>query len=84
MTWLLNWRVNTTTDKVIVEVNAGKSLSRKRQIQSLDGYVYQDRNQIIEEVAKEVEKLTGFGKDTIDSLTVYIRNMKNERKDRAG
>lgn len=76
------------TDKspnLIVKVNGGKSLNRKRQIQSLDGhYVYQDRNQIIEEVAKEVEKLTGFGKDTIDSLTVYIRNMKNERKDRAG
>ena len=66
------------TDKVIVEVNAGKSLNRKRQIQSLDGhYVYQDRNQIIEEVALEVEKMQkGFGKDTIDSLTVYIRNMK--------
>jgi hypothetical protein len=64
------------TDKVIVEVNAGKSLNRKRQIQSLDGYVYQDRNQVIEEVAKEVEKMQGFGKDTIDSLTIYIRNMK--------
>ena len=65
------------TDKVIVEVNAVKSLSRKRQIQSLDGhYVYQDRNQIIEEVAKEIEKMQGFGKDTIDSLTIYIRNMK--------
>ena len=72
------------TDKVIVEVNAGKSLNRKRQIQSLDGYVYQDRNQVIEEVAKEIEKMQGFGKDTIDSLTVYIRNMKNEREDRAG
>ena len=34
------------------------------------------RNQVIEEVAKEVEKLTGFGKDTIDSLAVYIREMK--------
>jgi hypothetical protein len=64
--------------KLIVKVNAGKSLNRKRQIQSLDGhYVYQDRNQIIEEVALEVEKMQkGFGKDTIDSLTVYIRNMK--------
>jgi len=63
--------------KLIVEVNAGKSLSRKRQIQSLDGYVYQDRNQVIEEVALEVEKMQkGFGKDTIDSLTIYIRNMK--------
>ena len=34
------------------------------------------RNQVIEEVALEVEKLTGFGKDTVDSLAIYIREMK--------
>jgi len=34
------------------------------------------RNQVIEEVALHIEKLKGFGKDTIDSLTVYIREMK--------
>jgi hypothetical protein len=34
------------------------------------------RNQVIEEVAREVEKMTGFGQDTIDSLTIYIRGMK--------
>jgi len=62
--------------KLIVKVNAGKSLNRKRQIQSVDSHVYQDRNQVIEEVAKEIEKMQGFGKDTIDSLTIYIRNMK--------
>jgi flagellar biosynthesis chaperone FliJ len=62
--------------KLIVKVSSSKSLNRKRQIQSVDSHVYQDRNQVIEEVAKEVEKLTGFGKDTIDSLTIYIRNMK--------
>lgn len=62
--------------KSIVQVETGKSLNRKRQIQSLDGYVYQDRNQVIEEVAKEIENMQGFGKDTIDSLTIYIRNMK--------
>ena len=62
--------------KSIVQVETGKSLNRKRQIQSLDGHVYQDRNQVIEEVAKEIENMQGFGKDTIDSLTIYIRNMK--------
>ena len=62
--------------KLIVQVETSKSLNRKRQIQSLDGHVYQDRNQVIEEVALEVEKMQGFGKDTIDSLTIYIRNMK--------
>lgn len=34
------------------------------------------RNQVIEEVAKEIEKFTAFGQDTIDSLAIYIRGMK--------
>ena len=34
------------------------------------------RNTVIEEVAAEIEKMTGFGADTIDSLAVYIREMK--------
>lgn len=34
------------------------------------------RNDTIEEVAKEIEKMTAFGGDTIASFTVYIRNMK--------
>ena len=34
------------------------------------------RNLVIEEVALHVEKLKGFGKDTTDSLAVYIREMK--------
>ena len=52
-----------------------QSLWRKRAVQeaiSTNPY----RNQVIEEVAVEVEKLTSFGKDTIDSLTIYIRNLK--------
>ena len=34
------------------------------------------RNQVLEEVAKEIQKMTAFGPDTIDSFTVYIRSMK--------
>lgn len=34
------------------------------------------RNQVIEEVAQHVEKLTGFGKDTVSGLAIYIREMK--------
>jgi phosphoribosylformylglycinamidine (FGAM) synthase PurS component len=37
------------------------------------------RNTVIEEVAVEIEKMTGFGADTVDSLTVYIRGMKNDK-----
>ena len=36
----------------------------------------QTRNQVIEEVAQHIEKLTGFGKDTISSFAIYIRGMK--------
>jgi hypothetical protein len=34
------------------------------------------RNQVLEEVAKEIEKMTVFGKDTISSFTIVIRSMK--------
>lgn len=34
------------------------------------------RNQVIEEVAQHIEKLTGFGQDTVSSLAIYIREMK--------
>jgi len=35
-----------------------------------------NRNRIIEEVAQHIEKLTGFGQDTISSFAIYIRRMK--------
>ena len=31
---------------------------------------------VIEEVAQHVEKLTGFGADTVSGLAIYIREMK--------
>jgi hypothetical protein len=34
------------------------------------------RNNAIEEVAKEIEKMTAFGQDTIASFAIYIRDMK--------
>ena len=34
------------------------------------------RNEAIEEVAQHIEKLTGFGQDTINSFAIYIRGMK--------
>jgi hypothetical protein len=35
-----------------------------------------DRNEVLEEVAKEIEKMKAFGQDTIASFAVHIRNMK--------
>jgi len=34
------------------------------------------RDQVIEEVAQAIEKMEGFGKDTIHSFAIYIRSMK--------
>jgi hypothetical protein len=35
------------------------------------------RNQVLDEVAAEIQKMTAFGQDTLDSFSVYIRNMKS-------
>ena len=34
------------------------------------------RNGVIDEVAQHIEKLKGFGQDTVSSLAIYIREMK--------
>ena len=34
------------------------------------------RNNVIEEVAKEIEKMKVFGNDTLSSFAIYIRGMK--------
>ena len=54
---------------------------RKRQIAELNAefdrlYAIHKRNEAIEEVAKEIEKMKAFGQDTISSFAVYIRGMK--------
>lgn len=37
---------------------------------------FEARNAAIEEVAQHIEKLQGFGNDTISSFAIYIREMK--------
>ena len=34
------------------------------------------RDQVIEEVAQHIEKMTGFGQDTLNSFAIYIRSLK--------
>jgi len=56
-----------------------ESLNRKRQIEEYKTQqeVYDElRNDILEEVAVEIEKMQGFGKDTLDSFGIFIRQMK--------
>jgi hypothetical protein len=56
-----------------------ESMNRKRQIDEYKTQqeVYDElRNDIIEEVAVEIERMQGFGKDTLSSFGIYIRGMK--------
>jgi hypothetical protein len=56
-----------------------ESLNRKRQVEEhkTQQEVYDElRNDIIEEVAVEIERMQVFGKDTLSSFGIYIRGMK--------
>jgi hypothetical protein len=44
----------------------------KHRIDGLNPY----RSQVIEEVAQHIEKMKGFGSDTISSFAIYIRSLK--------
>jgi len=51
-----------------------KNLSTNTSKKTVSTNPYRDL--VIEEVAQHVEKLKCFGQDTIDSLAIYIREMK--------
>jgi hypothetical protein len=51
-----------------------QSLWRKRAVQSASTNPYRD--QVIEEVAQHIEKMEGFGQDTLHSFAIYIRGLK--------
>jgi hypothetical protein len=56
-----------------------ESLNRKRQVEEYKTQqeVYDElRNDILEQVVLEIEKMQGFGKDTLDSFGIFIRGMK--------
>lgn len=51
-----------------------QSLWRKRAVQGVS--INPDRDQVIEEVAQHIEKMEGFGQDTLHSFAIYIRGLK--------
>jgi hypothetical protein len=56
-----------------------ESMNRKRQVDEYKTQqeVYDElRNDIIEEVAVEIERMQVFGKDTLSSFGIFIRGMK--------
>ena len=44
----------------------------KERVESLNPY----RDQVIDEIADHIQKMTVFGKDTVDSFAIYIRSLK--------
>jgi hypothetical protein len=63
----------TEEDKAFNELER-QSLWRKRAVQNLSTNPYRD--QVIEEVARHIEKMEGFGQDTLHSFAIYIRALK--------
>lgn len=51
-----------------------QSLWRKRAVQGVSTNPHRD--QVIEEVAQRIEKMEGFGQDTLHSFAIYIRALK--------
>jgi hypothetical protein len=63
--------------KRIVETQEALHEEMKFASKAFDvAYENYKRNEVLEEVAKEIERFKNFGEDTIASFTVYIRNMK--------
>jgi len=70
-------------DEAFNEVEKHSNLG-KQILKDIEGqpYVFDvyisplQRNQVLEEVAKEFEKMKAFGPDTTGSFAVYIRSMK--------
>jgi len=46
------------------------------EVKTSEEFYNELRNGVIEEVAQHVEKLKGFGHDTISSFTIYVRDLK--------
>ena len=55
-----------------LEIQARQRRKAVKASVSLNPY----RSQVIEEVAQHVEKMTVFGKDTVDSFAIHIRGLK--------
>jgi len=63
---------NDTERESKVKQEIIKNLPIKTQQQVYDEL----RNDILEQVILEIEKMQGFGKDTLDSFGIFIRGMK--------
>ena len=63
--------------KRIIEIQEALREEMKQASKAFDvAYENYKRNEVLDEVAQEIEKFKGFGEDTIASFTIYIRSMK--------
>ena len=61
--------LETAIDRVETEIT-------KRFNQPTNASLNPYRDMVLEEVAQEIEKMKGFGKDTLSSFGIFIRGMK--------
>ena len=77
---MTNFNRPTPEDEAFNEIERQSRKYKETVIAALEPYleVYKNppRNDTIEEVAQHIEKLKGFGQDTVSSLAIYIREMK--------
>jgi hypothetical protein len=68
----------TPEDEAFLEIERQQARQQVVRVNAAFEALYPNwkRNQTIEEVALHIEKLKGFGQDTVSSLAVYIREMK--------
>ena len=70
----IDQEANERNLKLIRQLNERHEKESKSK--DLNPYETMVKNNTIEEVAQHIEKLKGFGKDTVSSLAIYIREMK--------
>ena len=70
----IDQEANERNLKLIRQLN--ERHEKENKFKDLNPYETMVRNNTIEEVAQHIEKLKGFGQDTVSSLAIYIREMK--------
>ena len=70
----IDQEANERNLKLIRQLN--ERYEKENKSKDLNPYETMVRNNTIEEIAQHIEKLKGFGQDTVSSLAIYIREMK--------
>lgn len=79
---MTNFNRPTPEDEAFNDIERTSKIRQEivKMTQGREKLLNMDRNKVIEEVALHIEKLKGFGQDTVSSLAIYIREMKNDTR----